>query len=715
MKRHRLFVLAFNLALLLFAYESPAAQLRLFWSDNSDNEEGFEIERMSPGSAFVTVAILGANASSYTDFTPAAGATYCYRIRAFNAEAISDYSNLGCAITPAMLSVSRFGSGAGIVTSNPAGIFCGNDCVEPYPRGSVVSLTSSPAEGSVFVGWNGAICSGPGDCIFNLERDFSVTAVFELVNPVPPPDPPPPSNPPSSPSLSLAGIHLDLASPQLVGTPVSFRVSATGGASPIEFKWWVFDGFAWRVTREWDIYDTFVFNPATPGAYVVGVWARQRGNANDRPENDAVLARSFTMMPRFCSSGQYFAEFFNNSVLTGNPVLTSCDDKIGYSWFAASSDLGLSNDNFSARWTGRFAFDGGFHNFVATADDGIRVRVDGNLIIDGWIDQSATTYQAVLELSAGEHEVQVDYYQNGGDALTQLYWYKAVLGNDDYYVMFERERLTVDAPGVLGNDNNFGANPLVANLVSGTLNGALVLNPDGSFNYIPNGNFNGTDSFTYRADSGEIQGDVITVSISVTPVNDTPLASNDTYVSMAHNILTVGAPGVLENDNDPDGDQLSAVLVSTTNHGTLNFNADGSFTYEPYPNFTGTDTFTYVVNDSTADSNLAMVTITVAAFNEVPVAHNDSYETIAIAGLVLTATAPGILANDTGANNQTLTPVIVTEPLFGTLTLNQDGSFEYAPLVNFSGTDSFSYRVSDGSADSNVAMVTIVVNSTTSP
>src|SRR5262245_774604 len=87
---------AFSVAFFSIAYESSAAQLRLSWNDNSDNEEGFEIERMSPGNAFLTIAILGANASTYTDLTLAAGATYCYRIRAFNAEAISDFSNLGC-------------------------------------------------------------------------------------------------------------------------------------------------------------------------------------------------------------------------------------------------------------------------------------------------------------------------------------------------------------------------------------------------------------------------------------------------------------------------------------------------------------------------------------------------------------------------------------------------------------------------------------------
>ena len=72
--------------------------------------------------------------------------------------------------------------------------------------------------------------------------------------------------------------------------------------------------------------------------------------------------------------------------------------------------------------------------------------------------------------------------------------------------------------------------------------------------------------------------------------------------------------------------------------------------------------------------------------------------------------APGVLANDYDADNNPLTAILVTAPLFGTVTFNSDGSFDYMPSGNFTGTDSFSYKVTDGSADSNVAMVTIVVN-----
>jgi VCBS repeat-containing protein len=274
--------------------------------------------------------------------------------------------------------------------------------------------------------------------------------------------------------------------------------------------------------------------------------------------------------------------------------------------------------------------------------------------------------------------------------------------------MFENNRLAVDAPGVLGNDHDLNANPLTATLVSTTSNGILELNPDGSFNYTPNDNFSGVDSFVYQAGNGSANSDLASVVITVTQVNDVPVATNDSFVVFANDSWAIDAPGILANDNDLDGNALTAALINTTTHGTLALNSDGSFIYTPNAGFVGTDTFTYVANDGQSDSNLAMVTITVAEPNVVPVAQNDGYETNE--GSLLTVLAPGVLSNDFDANDNPLTAILVTAPLFGTVTLNSDGSFDYIPTANFSGTDSFSYKVTDGSADSNVAMVTINVN-----
>ncbi|MBM4297457.1 MAG: tandem-95 repeat protein, partial [Deltaproteobacteria bacterium] len=219
--------------------------------------------------------------------------------------------------------------------------------------------------------------------------------------------------------------------------------------------------------------------------------------------------------------------------------------------------------------------------------------------------------------------------------------------------------------------------------------------------------------FTYRAVSGAVTGNLATVTITVTAINDVPLASNDVYVLTEDANLAVDAPGVLANDNDLDGDQLSAQLVTTTTHGTLNFNPDGSFSYTPNANFSGTDSFTYLASDGVNESNVAMVTLAVTALNDTPVAQNDAYEITE--GPILSVVAPGVLANDIDPEGDPMAAILVTQPLFGSLTLNADGSFEYIPLVNFSGTDSFTYKTTDGGADSNVALVTITVSPPTVP
>jgi hypothetical protein len=123
-----------------------------------------------------------------------------------------------------------------------------------------------------------------------------------------------------------------------------------------------------------------------------------------------------------CPTGQYRAEYYNNTGLTGTPVLTRCESRIAYNWGTGGPGNGVPNDNFSVRWTGRFNFAAASHIFTAQASDGIRVWVDGASVIDAWKDQLTTTYRATVPLTAGTHEVKVEYYERGGGALARVYW-----------------------------------------------------------------------------------------------------------------------------------------------------------------------------------------------------------------------------------------------------------------------------------------------------
>ncbi len=185
------------------------------------------------------------------------------------------------------------------------------------------------------------------------------------------------------------------------------------------------------------------------------------------------------------------------------------------------------------------------------------------------------------------------------------------------------------------------------------------------------------------------------------------MANPDAYTTIQGQTLTVNAAnGVLANDTNADGNPLSAVLVDTTADGSLTLNSDGSFSYIPNAGFSGTDSFTYTATDGFATSAPATVTLTVYS---VPVANNDSYTVVA--GNTLSVSAPGVLGNDTNADNNPLTAALGTNVSHGSLTLNSDGSFSYTANAGFSGMDSFSYTAADGIASSTPATVTITVYS----
>src|SRR6185436_5123117 len=130
---------------------------------------------------------------------------------------------------------------------------------------------------------------------------------------------------------------------------------------------------------------------------------------NPDGQRSNIVNFSVTPSGTSCPAGQFFAEYFANVALTAPAARTACEGSINYSW-GTGGPAGLPADNFSARWTGSFPFANETVTFSARADDGVRVFLDGTLIIDGWKDQSPTTYTATRTVTAGVHEVKVEYY-----------------------------------------------------------------------------------------------------------------------------------------------------------------------------------------------------------------------------------------------------------------------------------------------------------------
>jgi len=291
----------------------------------------------------------------------------------------------------------------------------------------------------------------------------------------------------------------------------------------------------------------------------------------------------------------------------------------------------------------------------------------------------------------------------------------APVANDDTYVMDLGGTLDVPAPGVLGNDTDADNDPLTAIKVSDPAHGTITLNADGSFSYIHDGSDTTSDLFTYKANDGTSDSNEATVNITINPVaplNNAPVANDESYTIGQGDTLDVPAPGVLGNDTDADSDPLTAIKVSDPAHGTITLNADGSFSYIHDGSDTASDLFTYKANDGTSDSNEATVNITinpVAPLNNAPVANDDSY-TIDQGG-TLDVAAPGVLGNDTDADNDPLTAIKVSDPAHGTITLNADGSFSYIHDGSDTTSDLFTYKANDGISDSNEATVNITISS----
>jgi VCBS repeat-containing protein len=280
---------------------------------------------------------------------------------------------------------------------------------------------------------------------------------------------------------------------------------------------------------------------------------------------------------------------------------------------------------------------------------------------------------------------------------------------NDSYSVNEDNILSVNSQqGVLKNDSDADGNAITAIIVSGGSFGILTLNPDGSFTYTPFLNFNGRDTFTYVANNSILNSTQATVNITINPVNDIPIASNDYYSVNEDNTLTIANPGILLNDTDSDGNTLTTSLVTNVIHGTLLLNSNGGFSYTPNSNFNGMDSFKYNASDGSTNSNTATVAIKVNSRNDIPVASSDLYSVNENQTLVIAA--PGILSNDTDSDSNALIASIVTNVNHGTLTLNPNGSFTYKPVSNFNGIDSFTYDANDGSTNSNAATVTIKIN-----
>ena len=260
------------------------------------------------------------------------------------------------------------------------------------------------------------------------------------------------------------------------------------------------------------------------------------------------------------------------------------------------------------------------------------------------------------------------------------------------------------APGLLANVTDVDGDTLTISLdaAHSPRFGSLQINDDGSFVYTKGENFVTYDSFSYRVFDGTGFSNSVEMFIKSPEFSGfPPISFNDEYQVNEDTLLVVTSEnGLLNNDFDDDhpDTKLSELTVSLEQagaHGTLALSDDGSFSYGPNENFNGLDSFQYRVTDPDGNSTTAVVSITVHPVNDLPIAVDD--EAIITSSTYLEE-APGLLANVTDVDGDTLSISLDLErlPRFGSVQVNEDGSFVYTKGDNFVTYDSFSYRASDG-------------------
>ncbi len=326
----------------------------------------------------------------------------------------------------------------------------------------------------------------------------------------------------------------------------------------------------------------------------------------------------------------------------------------------------------------------------ATATDNIDGNISSSIVINT---------SAVNTAVPGNYTVTFNVSDIAGNAATQVTRTVHVTGAPTANPQsVSTNEDTAKAITLTGSDPD--NDPLTFIVVTNPAHGALSGTAP-NLTYTPAANYNGSDSFTFKVNDGNGDSNIATVSITVNPVNDAPVAnlqSVTTNEDTAKNITLTAS--------DIDGDSLIFSVVAGPAHGVLS-GAPPNVTYTPAANYHGPDSFTFKANDSTVDSNVATVSITVDAVNDPPAADPQSVTTNEDIAKAITLTASDV-------DGDPLSFSVVTNPAHGSLA-GTPPNVTYTPTANYHGADSFTFKANDGNIDSNIATVSITVDPVNDP
>ena len=252
---------------------------------------------------------------------------------------------------------------------------------------------------------------------------------------------------------------------------------------------------------------------------------------------------------------------------------------------------------------------------------------------------------------------------------------------------------------VLGNDTDPDGDPLTV-VAARAQHGRVAVNPDGTLAYTPDRDFFGTDVIVYRVVDGNGGRASASVLVTVTPVQDAPVAAPDRVTTAEDTPVVVP---VLANDTDADGDTLTVVSASAP-RGTVTIGADNRLGYTPSPDFTGEDTITYTIADGRGGTVTSTVAVTVTPVNDAPIVADRAATTVEDRSVVIPVLDT---ARDPDGDPLTVVAAVADR---GTIAIAPDGTLLYTPPANFAGTDTIRFRVSDGQGGVTDAQLTVTVS-----
>ena len=407
-------------------------------------------------------------------------------------------------------------------------------------------------------------------------------------------------------------------------------------------------------------------------------------------------------------------DLFGNNLGNG----TNLQLFLGADAASLSADPGTTTDAV-IRMRGYVELDAGTYNFRVRGDDGYQIKIDGVVVaqVNAIQPPTGTVHTTFTVAESGFHQIEVLYWDQGGQAVFQAeisnnsgstYQFLSQIPtvSTGVFNLQEDNLLTIAPSSLLANDSDIDGDVLSVLSVGNATHGTVSINGSGDIIFTPQFNYSGPASFEYTVSDGNGGTDVAKVAIYISPVNDAPTTTGESFSTNEDAALTLTPSQLLTNDSDIEGDVLTISSVQSAVNGTVAL-IGGNVVFTPSTNYNGPASFTYTVSDGNGGSSTTTVNVTVNSVNDAPAGTNQTANVVEDKAYTLSASNFGF----TDVDNNSLSAVrITTVPGAGTVYLNNvavtsgttiavadinAGRLVYVPAAGSTGVRNLIFQVQD--------------------